>query len=60
VKLQTDLRLLAVAIAVLATATVWLCFMPYAPEDALEDGLFASLSASLALFVVSRRTTWLN
>ena len=58
--LQARPGLLALALVVLTTATVWLCFMPDAPQDALEDGVFASLSASLTLFVVSRRTTWLK
>lgn len=52
--------LLVLAVVIVATAAVWLCFMPDAPQDALEDGVFASLSASLTLFVVSRRTTWLK
>jgi hypothetical protein len=60
VKPPNDLWLLALTVAVLATATVWVCVMPDAPQDALEDGIFASLSASLTLFVVSRRTAWLK
>ena len=59
-KPQTDLRWLAVAVAVLATTAVWLSVMPDAPEDGLEDGLIASLSASLIMLVVSRRSTWLK
>ena len=39
--------LLAAAVAILATVAVWLSVMPDAPEDALEDGLIASASASL-------------
>jgi hypothetical protein len=50
------LMLLAVAIAVVATTAVWLSIMPDEPEDALEDGLIASLSASLIVLVVSRRS----
>ena len=52
--------LLAAAVAILATAAVWLSVMPDAPEDALEDGLIASLSASLVMLVVIRRSTWLK
>jgi hypothetical protein len=52
--------LLAAAVAIIATAAVWLSIMPDEPEDALEDGLIASLSASLITLVVSRRSTWLK
>ena len=52
--------LLGAAVAMVATIAVWLSVMPEAPEDALEDGLIASLSASLIVLVVSRRATWLK
>ena len=52
--------LLGAAVAIVATIAVWLSVMPEAPEDALEDGLIASLSASLIMLVVSRRSTWLK
>ena len=52
--------LLGAAVAIVATIVVWLSIMPDAPEDALEDGLIASLSASMILLVVNRRATWLK
>jgi len=52
--------LLGAAVAIVATAVVWLSIMPEAHRNDFDDSLIATLSASLIVLVASRRSTWLK